>query len=784
MTPRVKRLRDESLDTKAFISPERALLITEFYRNSENRDLSFSVRRAMAFRYLLENRDIYIGSEELIVGEKGNLPKAVPTYPELCCHSLSDLDILDSREKVPYGVSSETREIFQDEIIPFWKGRTMREAIFSSMDDAWLECYSAGIFTEFMEQRSPGHTVLDGKIYRKGMSGFREDIAEAVTRLDEYDARRIEQLQAMNICASAIVRYAQRHAEEALRQAEMETSAVRKLELEEIARVCLAVPANPPSSFREALQYYWFVHLGVTTELNPWDSLSPGKLDQHLLPFYLKDVAKGILTEAEAKELLQCLWIKFNNQPAPPKVGVTAKESSTYTDFAQINTGGLKQDGSSGINELSYMILDVAQEMRLLQPSLSVQIGEVSRPAFLERVLEMVRTGFGQPSIFNADMILEELLRQNKSIEDARCGGSSGCVEVGAFGKENYNLSGYFNLVKILEITLNSGMDPATGVRLGPDTGNPEGFASTDKLLKAYETQLRHFADIKIEGNAVIERLFAEKMPAPFLSVLIDDCIAKGMDYHEGGAKYNTTYIQCVGLGSLLDCISAIVHHVFISKNISMSVLLKNLSGNFQGNEVLRMRLRTRTPKYGNDDETVDRYVKRLENICLNAIDGRPNERGGKYHINFLPTTVHVYFGAVTGATPDGRCAGKPLSEGISPVQGMDREGPTAVLKSASRLDHRLTGGTLLNQKFIPAMLASRESRLKLAALIKTYFKLGGHHIQLNVVDRETLIAAQDDPDSYSSLIVRVAGYSDFFCDLSEELQNEIIERTAHGSQL
>ena len=782
MTSRVKYLRDESITTRPFISSERALLVTEFYRNSENRHLSSPVKRALAFRYILENKDVYIGRHELIVGEKGRLPKAVPTYPGLCCHSLSDLDILDSREKIPYSVSSETRRVFREQIIPFWESNTMREVIFSSMEETWLECYTAGLFTEFMEQRSPGHTVLDEKIYRKGMNGFREDIAEAIKRQGIFDARRIEQLRAMDICIVALIRYAQRYAEEALRLAKLEVSDARKHELEEIAQVCRKVPLNPPSTFREALQYYWFVHLGVTTELNPWDSLSPGKLDQHLLPFYLKDVKNGILAEAEAVELLQCLWVKFNNQPAPPKVGVTAKESSTYTDFAQINTGGVKPDGSDGTNELSYMIIDVAHEMQLLQPSLSVQIGELSQPAFLERALEMIKTGFGQPSIFNADMIIKELLRQNKSLRDARSGGSSGCVEGGAFGKENYNLSGYFNLVKILEITLNSGVDPASGRRLGLDTGNPEGFISMDELLIAYETQFNHFVDIKIRGNAVIERLYAEKMPAPFLSVLIDDCIAKGMDYHDSGARYNTTYLQCVGLGSLLDCICAIDHHVFRRKDVQMSILLENLSGNFQDNEILRMKLRTRTPKYGNDDENGDRFIKWLEDVCFNAIDGRPNERGGEYHINFLPTTVHVYFGAVTGATPDGRYAGKPLSEGISPVQGMDREGPTAVLKSAPKMNHSLTGGTLLNQKFIPAMVESKESRRKMSALIRTYFKLGGHHIQLNIVDRDILIAAKDDPENNSNLIVRVAGYSDYFCDLSEELQNEIIERTAHGS--
>jgi trans-4-hydroxy-L-proline dehydratase len=777
------RLRDESCAAQPCISHERALLVTEFYRSTDSKRLSEPVRRALSFAYILDRREIYIGTDELIVGEKGNLPKAVPTYPELCCHSLEDLDILDSREKIPYRVSQETKDIFRSEIIPFWRGRTMREKIFARMEVPWLESFLAGVFTEFMEQRSPGHTVLDGKIYMKGIREFRADIAESLQKLDAHETRRMEELKAMDICAEAIVRFACRHADHALKMAGNEVSQLRRDELEEIARICRIVPLNAPSTFREAIQYYWFVHLGVTTELNPWDSFSPGKLDQHLLPFYKDDLGDDRLNKAEAEELLQCLWIKFNNQPAPPKVGVTAKESSTYTDFAQINTGGIGPSGESAVSELSYMIIDVAQEMRLLQPSLSVQIAEATENTFLERALEMIATGFGQPSIFNADMIVKELKRQGKTPEDAMLGGSSGCVEVGVFGRENYNLSGYFNLVKILEITLNRGIDPSTGIRLGPDTGNPEDFDSVDQLLSAYQIQFNHFADIKIRGNAVIENLFAEEMPAPFLSLLIDDCISKGMDYHEGGARYNTTYIQCVGLGSLLDSVSAIEHHVFCPDGLPMREFLEKLSSNFLDDEVLRMKLRTRTPRYGNDDERVDRFIETIENICLNAIDGRQNERGGTYHINFLPTTVHVYFGAVTGATPDGRRAGMPLSEGISPVQGMDSEGPAAVLNSASKLDHSLTGGTLLNQKFIPSMLETENSRKKLASLIRTYFRMGGHHIQLNVVDRETLLAAQNDPDSYSSLIVRVAGYSDYFCDLSMELQNEIIKRTAHGCE-
>jgi len=662
----------------------------------------------------------------------------------------------------------------------------VRDLIFREMTDEWKAAYEAGIFTEFMEQRAPGHTVLDDKIYRKGMRDFQEDIRRALANLDylndpeAYDKQ--EELKAMLICADALIRFAERHAEKAEELAARESDPRRRAELRRIAEVCRRVPAYPPRDFWEAVQYYWFVHLGVTTELNTWDSFSPGRLDQHLYPFYRRGLEDGTLTREQAEELLQCLWIKFNNQPAPPKVGVTAAESATYTDFAQINLGGLREDGSDGVNELTYLILDVVEEMRLLQPSASVQVSKKSPDAFIKRAARIIRTGFGQPSVFNADLVVQELLRQGKSLADARNGGTSGCVETGAFGKESYILTGYMNLPKILEITLNNGVDPRTGRRIGLETGDPRDFTSFDELFAAFERQLRYFVDVKVRGNNVIERLYARHMPAPFLSILIDDCIAKGKDYHDGGARYNTTYIQGVGLGSITDALTAIRYHVFDQRTVSMDELLTALRSDFAGYESLRQTLLHRTPKYGNDDDYADGVMRAVFEAYFQAVDGRPNTKGGRYHINLLPTTVHVYFGSVTGAMPDGRKAWMPLSEGISPVQGADRRGPTAVLKSAAKMDHTRTGGTLLNQKFNPSLLRTEEGLDKFVQLIRTYFRLDGHHIQFNVVDAATLRAAQEHPEQYRSLIVRVAGYSDYFCDLTKALQDEIIARTEHES--
>jgi len=379
-------------------------------------------------------------------------------------------------------------------------------------------------------------------------------------------------------------------------------------------------------------------------------------------------------------------------------------------------------------------------------------------------------------------MVVEELLRQGKSLEDARQGGTSGCVETGAFGKEAYILTGYFNLPKVLEIALNNGLDPRTGKQIGLQTGDPRALRSYEELFTAFRRQLHHFIDIKVRGNQVIERLYARHMPAPFLSLLIDDCIARGKDYHAGGARYNTTYIMCVAPGTCTDSLSAIRHHVFDHRTLTMDELLEALRADFEGHERTRLLLLNRTPKYGNDDEYADGILADVFDAFYDEVNGRGNTRGGFYRVNYLSTTCHVYFGSVTGATPDGRKAWEPHSDGISPAQGADRRGPTAVLRSAARMDHARTGGTLLNQKFNPQLLEGEEGLDKLARLVRSYFRLDGHHIQLNVVTAETLRAAQARPEEYRDLIVRVAGYSDYFCDLTPALQNEIIARTEQTS--
>lgn len=782
MTERIRKLREQSLNAENRISAERALLITEFYQSGMADAEPVPVQRALAFKYILEHKYICVNEGELIVGERGPAPKATPTYPEICIHSLQDLEILNDRPKVSFKSDETTRAAYRDIIIPYWKGKSNRDRIFQNLPQEWKEAYTAGVFTEFQEQRAPGHTALGIKMFRTGLLDLKEEIAESLAKTDLVNdpegVDKRDELRAMDIVCDAMIRYAERYAERLEELAAEEKDPVRKKELEKMAAICRRVPAHAPTTVHEALQHYWFIHLGVVTELNPWDSFNPGRLDQSLYPLYKKQLEEGTVTQEEVYEMLQSFWVKFNNHPSPPKVGVTAEESNTYTDFCLINVGEVKEDGSDGVNEMSYILLDVIREMRLLQPSSMIQVSKKNPDRFIRAAVEIIKTGFGQPSVFNTDALVQEMLRAGKDVRDARNGGCSGCVETGAFGTEAYILTGYFNLPKILELTLNDGFDKRTGKQIGLKTGTATDYRTYEELFAAYKAQVQHFMRIKLTGNNIIERIFMKYMPVPFLSVLIEDCIRNGKDYMCGGARYNSSYVQGVGLGSITDMLTALRYHVYDKKTIAMETMEKALANDFKGFEELQYQLVYHTPKYGNDDDYADEQEVQVFDMYYDVLSGHKSPRGADYRVNMLPTTCHVYFGKVTGATPDGRNAWKVLSEGISPVQGADTNGPTAVIRSAAKIDHIKTGGTLLNQKFTPSLLSTEEGCNNLVHLIRAYFRMDGHHIQFNVVDADTLREAQKHPEDYRDLIVRVAGYSDYFNDLGEDLQNEIICRT------
>lgn len=785
MNERIQKLRKLSYETEPSLSIERALHETAFYKENLGK-MSIPVLRAANFLDHCRRKAIYIGDGELIVGERGPKPKCVPTFPELTCHSVEDLHVLNSRELQRYTISQEDIDTYAREVIPYWAGRTQRERIFSHVPEEWRLAYEAGMFTEFMEQRAPGHTALDGKIYHKGMLDYKREIAAHLASLDYLNdpeaTDKAEEWKAMDISCDAVIVFAERHAALAEEMAASETNATRKAELLRIAEVCRWVPAHAPRTFWEAIQMYWFVHLAIITELNGWDAMNPGHFDQHLAPFYERELADRTLTREQAKELLSCFWIKVNNHPAPPKVGITARESGTYNDFTNINIGGITPDGSDATNDISYLILEVLEELHILQPGCSVHISSKTPDKLLHAATRVIRQGHGFPSVFNPDVYVLELLRQGKSLRDAREGGCSGCIEVGAFGKEAYLLTGYLNVPKILEVTLNNGIDPVTGTRVGLETGDPRDFRDFEELYQAFLRQLHYLVDLKMRVSNYIDRMFAKYAPAPFLSIVIDDCVSRGRDYYDSGPRYNTSYIQCCGLGTVTDSLAALQKHVFDDRKFSIDRVLNAVAGNFAGEEVLRQTIMNHTPFFGNDDDYADAIAARVYNDLVDAIEGKPNIKpGGTYHLNMLSTTCHVYFGKVLGATPNGRLAGKSISDGTSPSHGADTHGPSAVIKSMTKFDHVKSGGTLLNLRFLPSLLKREEDIKKLGHLIRSYFTLGGHHVQFNIVDTATLRAAQACPSDYKDLMVRMAGYSDYFNDMNNDLQQEVIERTENA---
>ena len=780
-TERIKRLRRLSHSTQPHLDLERAKIETDVYKEYEG-SVSVPVLRALVLKEYFSKKTLYLGDDELLVGEKGKDPQCSPTFPELCCHTIEDMHIMNDRKLVNFTVTEDDLKLQEEEIIPYWKNRAVREHLLKAMTQEWRDCYEVGMFTEFMEQRGPGHTAGGKNFYIKGYGDYKKEIEQAIKELDYFNDPEAydkeQELRAMDICCDAIIILGKRYHDLALEKAAEEKDPVRKAELEQIAANCAVVPEHKPETYWQALQMYWFTHLGVTTELNPWDAFTPGRLDQHLISYYEADTEAGILDDEKAKELLECLWIKFYNQPAPVKVGITLKESATYVDFANINTGGVTPDGKDGVNAVSYLILDCMDEMKLVQPNSNVTISKKTPARFLKRACEISRKGWGQPAFYNTEAQTMELVNAGKSLEDARRGGSSGCVETGAWGSEAYILTGYMNIPKIFQLTLYNGYDAMSGKQLGLKLGYAKDFKTFDELWDAFKKQMKHFIDIKIRGNNVIERLYAENMPAPCLSVVTNDCISNAKDYNAGGARYNTNYIQGVGIGTVTDCIAAVKYNVFDKKNFTMEELIEAMDHNFEGYDAIYRMVHDKTPKYGNDDDYADDLMQDVFYLYHDLITGRPTMRGGKYGVDMLPTTCHVYFGDVIGATANGRKAHIPVSEGISPEKSADVNGPTAVIKSCAKMDHLATAGTLLNQKFTPDVVAGEKGLDNMASLIRSYFAMDGHHVQFNVIDRKTLQEAQKHPEDYRDLIVRVAGYSDFFRNLSKPLQDEIINRT------
>lgn len=764
------------------IFPFRAVAVTRSYQETEGQPIV--IRRAKMLERILSEQPVRIQEGELIVGMKTFKPRGSPVFPEINCTWLErDLDTISKRSNTPFHVSEETKKILREEVFLYWRDRQINDRLVEAVPDEIWEAESRGVIYNYFTSRTIGHiTVGYEKVLNKGMNGIKIDIQRALSRLHFEDPNYINKkqfLEAVSIACDAAVMFAGRYAKEARRQASVEKDPHRRAELGRIAQVCERVPADPAQTFHEALQSFWFTQLVLNLETNS-HAISPGRFDQYMFPFYRYSIDSGELTREEAQELLDLLWVKLDEITLAKNSG-ESDTSSSYPEFQNLNIGGLTPEGLDATNELSYMCLTALEHVKLPQPQLSAQISTKTPHKFLLRCCKILKYGIGMPAMFNSDTMILGMVNRGKKLQDARSGSINGCVSPNCGGKDRMASSGYFNLVKCLELALNDGIDRLTGEQLGPKTGDPNQFSSFDELINAFRQQVAYFVDFKVKYDNIMRDIYATYCPVPFTSALIDDCIERGIDWHKGGARYNQAVVSGVGLGTVADALSAIKKHVFDERSYTMADLKKALDEDFHGHEVLLHVLVNKTPHYGNDDDYVDSLATLTQRIFCDEVERHQDIQGARYYANLLPTTAHIALGKLTGASPDGRRAYRWLSEGISPVQGHDTHGPTAVAKSVGKLDHARCNGTLLNMKISPQCLETLEDLHKLAGLIRGYFDQGGHHVQFNIIDEKILRDAQKNPENYRNLLVRVAGYSDYFVLLSREIQEEIISRTTHG---
>jgi pyruvate formate-lyase/glycerol dehydratase family glycyl radical enzyme len=764
--------------------PHRAVAVTASYRETEGQPLV--TRRARMLERVLRDQPVLIQDGELIVGMKTLTPRGSPVFPEINCAWVErDLDILATRTNTPFYVSDETKCILRQEVFPYWRGRQVYDRLMEAVpaDDEVWRADARGVIYNYFTSRTIGHiTVGYAKVLNRGARGIIADVEASLARLSYEDARYVHKVQFLEAVAAscqAMIDFAGRYTAEACGLAAEEGDAGRRQELERIAEVCNRVPAQPARSFHEALQAFWFTQVVLNLETDG-HAISPGRFDQYMYPFYRRSMDAGEMSQDGAQELLDLLWVKLDEITVAKDSG-ESETSSSYPEFQNLNIGGLTPEGHDATNDVSYMCLTALEHVKLPQPQLSAQISTKTPPKFLIRCCELLKYGMGLPAMFNSDNIVLGMTSRGITLADARSGSVNGCVSCNCDGKDRMASSGYFNLAKCLELALNNGVDHLSGEQLGPCTGDAEAMASFDDVLGAFRRQIRHFVEIKVWYDNVMRDIYATYCPVPFTSAVIDDCIADATDWHAGGSHYKEAVISAVGIGTVADALAGIKKHVYDDRSVSMEELCVALDADYAGYEPLRQTLVNRTPHYGNDDDYVDDLAVLAQRIFCEEVEKHRDVQGARYWINMLPTTAHIALGELTWATADGRRARSWLSEGVSPVQGHDRQGPTAVAKSVAKLDHARTNGTLLNIKVSPQCLETPADLHKLAALIRGYFDQGGHHVQFNIVEAAVLRAAQEHPEHYRNLIVRVAGYSDYFVLLSREIQDEILSRTEHG---
>lgn len=827
---RITRLVDHLYEKMPVIESARAKLITESYQATEGEPMI--TRHAEAFAHILRHIPIIIRDEELIVGSSTIAPRGCQTYPEFSYQWLEDeLDTVETRSADPFYIAEETKQELR-EVHKYWKGKTTSELATSYMAPEAIKAIEHNIFT-------PGNYFYNGvghvtvKYEEVLAIGYEGIMAKAQAELDRCQvgdgdyARRSHFLNAVILSCQAVMEYAQRYAALAEKMAAECSDPVRRNELEVIALNCSRVPAKGAGSFYEACQSFWFVQQLIQLE-SSGHSISPGRFDQYMYPYYKKDLENGNITREFAQELMDCIWVKLNDLNKC-RDAASAEGFAGYSLFQNLIAGGQNKDGEDVTNDLSIMCIQASMHVHLPQPSLSVRVWNGSPHEFLIKAAELTRTGIGLPAYYNDEVIIPALQNRGLSLEDAREYNIIGCVEPQKAGKtDGWHDAAFFNMCRPLELVFSNGMDK--GEQVGIATGDVTEMTTFEEFYDAYKKQMDYFISLLVNADNAIDVAHAERCPLPFLSCMVDDCIKRGISVQEGGAVYNFTGPQGFGIANMADSLYAVRQLVYRDKKVSMEEYKEALLWNYgkgidsetaadmtasilkemerQGRAidesavksvletVMTMKLSEdqkarfeeihhmidEVPKFGNDIPEVDYFARDVAYTYTRPLQNYKNPRGGQFQAGLYPVSANVPLGGQTGATPDGRYAHTPVADGVSPSAGKDVNGPTAAANSVARLDHFIvSNGTLFNQKFHPSALAGREGLEKFTALIRSYFDQKGMHMQFNVVDRDTLLDAQKNPEKYKHLVVRVAGYSALFTTLSRSLQDDIIRRTEQG---
>jgi hypothetical protein len=827
-TDRISRIVERTFAKLPEIESDRARLLTESYRATEN--LPTIIRRAKAFEHILKNIPIVIREEELIVGSSTTKARGCQTFPEYSYEWLeAEFDTVAERSADPFYISEKTKAELK-EANAYWKGKTNSELATSYMEPETLLAMEHNVFTPGNYfYNGIGHvTVHYDWVLAVGFKGIRtraENELKACCPGQGNYAKKSRFLQAVIISCDAAIHYAHRYAELAYREAEACADPARKKELLVIAKNCLNVPENGASDFYEACQSFWFVQQLLQME-SSGHSISPGRFDQYMYPYFKKDYDAGKITLEFAQELLDCIWIKLNDLNKC-RDAASAEGFAGYSLFQNLIVGGQNEEGLDVTNELSYMCLEASMHVQLPQPSLSIRVWNGSPEDLLIKAAELTRTGVGLPAYYNDEVIIPALMARGLTLEDARTYNIIGCVEPQKAGKtDGWHDAAFFNMCRPFEFALHDGRDG--DVQVGPHTGDAAQFTTFEEVYEAYQKQMNYFIRLLVNADNAIDVAHAERTPLPFLSSMVEDCISEGKSVQEGGAVYNFTGPQGFGVANMADSLYTIKKLVFEEKRFTMAELIEAVDHNFghgverhmaekvvakvsaalaqQGKtmseaekEAMKASLMAdrpeaakykkildaieELPKFGNDVPEVDYFAREVAYTYTKPIEKYENPRGGRYQAGLYPVSANVPLGAQTGALPDGRFANMPVADGVSPTAGRDTHGPTAAANSVSKLDHYIaSNGTLYNQKFHPSALAGRTGLHNFVALIRTYFDKKGSHMQFNVVSKETLLDAQKNPEKYKHLVVRVAGYSALFTTLSKSLQDDIINRTEQGT--